>query len=96
MNASTTIVWYIDSGASNHMTGVRGYFIDLSESGLDLEVVLGDNTSVRVVGWGTIPFKGSLESPWRWGMSSVLKKYQGNVVHVVMPWGGQGHFKSGS
>ena len=24
-----------------------------------------------------------------------VEKYQGNVVHLVMPWGGQGHLKSG-
>ena len=35
-------IWYVDSGASCHMTGVREYFSELSESGTDIEVVLGD------------------------------------------------------
>ena len=49
-SASTSSIWYIDSGASSHMTGIRQYFTDLTETGLDLDVVLGDNTSVKVVG----------------------------------------------
>ena len=53
--ASSTSIWYIDSGASHHMTGVREYFIDLIEIG-DLDVVLGDDSVVKEVGSGTISF----------------------------------------
>jgi hypothetical protein len=53
---SSTSIWYIDSGASRHMTGVREYFTDLTEIG-DLEVVLGDDSVVKVVGSGTISFQ---------------------------------------
>jgi hypothetical protein len=53
--ASSTSIWYIDSGASCHMTGVREYFTDLTEIG-NLEVVLGDDSVVKVVGSGTISF----------------------------------------
>ena len=53
-SASTTGIWYIDSGTSSHMTGIRQYFTDLTEIGLDLEVALGDNSSVKVVGRGTV------------------------------------------
>ena len=35
-------IWYVDSRASRHMTGVHEYFSELSESGTDIEVVLGD------------------------------------------------------
>ena len=31
--APTTGIWYIDNGASSHMTGNRQYFIDLTETG---------------------------------------------------------------
>ena len=55
-SASTTSVWYMDGGASSHMAGVCHHFIDLTETGLDLKVVLGDNTSVRAVRRGTVSF----------------------------------------
>jgi hypothetical protein len=54
--ATSTNIWYIDSGASYHMTGVCDYFIDLTEIG-DLEVVLGDDSVVKEVGSGTISFQ---------------------------------------
>jgi hypothetical protein len=54
--ASSTSIWYIDSGASHHMTGVREYFTDLTEIG-DLEVVLGDDSVVKAVGSGIVSFQ---------------------------------------
>jgi hypothetical protein len=52
---ASTRIWYIDSGASNHMTGVREYFTDLTEIE-DLVVVVGDDSVVKAVGNGTISF----------------------------------------
>jgi hypothetical protein len=49
-------VWYIDNGASSHMSGVRKHFTDLTESGIKLEIMIGNNTIVRVVVRGTISF----------------------------------------
>ena len=46
-NSST---WYINSGASSHMTGDRDMFTEMSESDLEIEVVMGDDTVVRAVG----------------------------------------------
>ena len=43
--STTPSTWYIDSGALGHMTGVRDMFIEISETCLELEVVLGDDTS---------------------------------------------------
>ena len=57
LSASTTpSTWYIDSGASRHMTGARDMFTEISETGLELEIVLGDDTMVRAVGRGTVRF----------------------------------------
>ena len=56
-SSSTSSTWYIDSGASSHMTGAREMFSELSQAGIDVEVVLGDDTIVRVVGHGTITFQ---------------------------------------
>ena len=62
-SASTTNTWYIDSGAPSHMTGAQEMFPKLSQAGIDVEVVLGDDTVVRVVGHGTITFERESISP---------------------------------
>ena len=55
-------VWYIDSGASTHMSEVREVFSKMTERDIDVEVELGDDRVVRVVGrWGQFPFRGSLD-----------------------------------
>jgi hypothetical protein len=53
--ATHSNVWYIDSGASRHMIGVREHLTDLTQIG-DLEVVLGDDRVVKAVGSGTVSF----------------------------------------
>jgi hypothetical protein len=55
MRTTHTDTWYIDSGASRHMTGVREHLTDLTETG-NVEVVLGDDREVKVVGSGTVSF----------------------------------------
>ena len=62
-SALSTSVWYIDSGASSHMTGVREHFTYLTKSDLDLEVVLGDDTKVKAVGRGTVSFQRESQEP---------------------------------
>eukprot|EP00253_Pinus_taeda_P003200 PITA_03200 len=49
-------IWYVYSGSSCHMTGVHEY-LELSESGTNIEVVLDDDRVVRVVGVGTLTFQ---------------------------------------
>ncbi|KAD7117216.1 hypothetical protein E3N88_04484 [Mikania micrantha] len=48
-------IWYLDNGASNHMTGCSSHFssIDKEVSGL---VRFGDGSKVRIMGRGTIVF----------------------------------------
>ena len=55
-SASTSNTWYIDSGASSHMTGACEMFFKLSQAETDVEVVLGDDSVVSVIGCGTITF----------------------------------------
>ena len=45
-SASTSSTWYIDSGASSHMTGAHEMFSKLSQADTDVEVVLGDGCCV--------------------------------------------------
>ena len=63
-------IWYVDSGASRHMTGVREYFSELSESGTDIEAVLRDDDIVRAVGVGTLTFDREPKPPLK--VSDVL------------------------
>jgi hypothetical protein len=60
--ATHSSVWYIDSGASRHMTGVHELLTDLTQIG-DLEVVLGDDRVVKAVGSGTISFQRESQPP---------------------------------
>jgi hypothetical protein len=54
---TTPRIWYIDNGASSHMTGVRENFTDLRDTEVRMEISLGDDTIVIVVGRGTITFQ---------------------------------------
>jgi hypothetical protein len=53
---SPSRIWYIDSGASSHMSGVREHFTDLRDPEIKLEIVLGDDNIVRATGRGTVSF----------------------------------------
>jgi hypothetical protein len=55
-------VWYIDSGASRHMTSVCDHLKYITHIS-DLEVVLGDDWVVKVVGSGTISFQRESQPP---------------------------------
>ncbi|KAD1605691.1 hypothetical protein E3N88_42566 [Mikania micrantha] len=46
-------LWFIDSGCSNHMTGIRESFIHIDESFI-LEVNLGNKKKLEVAGKGTV------------------------------------------
>jgi hypothetical protein len=49
-------MWYIDSGASHHMTWVREHLIGLTQIEY-VEVVLGYDRVVKEVGCGTVSFQ---------------------------------------
>jgi hypothetical protein len=49
-------VWYIDNGASSHMTGVHDYFSRLKEE-LDLYIEMGNNLKCRATSHGIVPFQ---------------------------------------
>lgn len=51
-----TNVWYLDNGASNHMTGQRSRFKDLDEN-VQGKVRFGDGSSVCIKGKGSVALK---------------------------------------
>lgn len=54
-NGTESNLWYLDNGASNHMTGVRSKFKELDESITGL-VKFGDGSTVNIKGKGTVVF----------------------------------------
>jgi hypothetical protein len=49
--------WYVDSGASQHMTSARQLFSSLKKQDSRVQVELGDDAKYPVAGVGTIPFQ---------------------------------------
>ena len=56
-------IWYINSGASRHMSGVREHFTDLRDLEIKLEIVLGNDTIVKAAKHGTISFQRECMPP---------------------------------
>lgn len=48
-------VWYLDNGASSHMTGFKSKFMELDEQIRGL-VSFGDGSTIRIEGKGTVVF----------------------------------------
>ncbi|MBD3828844.1 C2HC-type zinc finger protein [Stenotrophomonas sp.] len=65
-------VWFLDSGASFHMTGDRDLFSDLEDKDLGVHIEMGDDGRYSVTGIGTISFERESGKPF------VLKE----VMHV--------------
>ena len=61
----TSRVWYIDSGSSTHMFDVRECFFELKDRGVDVQVELGDDRIIRVVGRATLSFQRESHPPLR-------------------------------
>ena len=49
-SSMTTSLWYVDNGASGHMTGKRNYFSKLSERGMQFDIEVGDDGKYQVEG----------------------------------------------
>ena len=50
-------VWYLDSGASFHMTGDKELFSDLEEKDLQMHIEMGDDGRYNATNIGTITFE---------------------------------------
>jgi len=56
-------VWYLDSGASFHMTGDKELFSDLEEKHLQMHIEMVDDEKYSVTGLGTITFQRKHGAP---------------------------------
>ena len=56
-NSVSTGIWYIDSGASAHMTGVREYFSSYREEQMNFQITMGNSTKCTPVGRGSVVFQ---------------------------------------
>lgn len=52
--------WYVDSGASKHMTGSQDMFETLAEWDSKLHMVVGDKSQKEIRGSGIVPFRMEL------------------------------------
>ena len=50
-------VWYLDLGASFHMTGCKEFFSSLEEKDLQMHIELGDDRQYSTIGIGNVTFK---------------------------------------
>ncbi|XP_039056284.1 uncharacterized protein LOC120199175 [Hibiscus syriacus] len=56
--ASHSNIWFLDSGCSNHMTGVKSLFNEIDET-FKKKVTLGDNKQIQVEEKGNVAVKGN-------------------------------------
>ena len=61
-------IWYIDSGASSHMTRQKRFFRDLQEGGTRIHVELGDDARYQAQGVGTVSFERESGKPLSFSM----------------------------
>ena len=80
--SGTSKVWYIDSGALAHMSGVRECFSELNEQGVSVEVELGDDRVVRAIGRGTLSFQRESRHPLRFRDVYYVPGLRKNLISV--------------
>ena len=77
-------VWYLDSGASFHMTGDKELFIDLEEKDLQMHIEMGDNGWYSATRIGTITFHRELGKPFQLKHVMHISGLKKNLVSVTM------------
>jgi hypothetical protein len=74
-------IWYLDNGASNHMTGDVLKFRDLDHAVLG-KVRFGDDSTVDIQGRGTIVFEGKHGDHWVLSDVYYIPKLKSNLVSL--------------
>eukprot|EP00253_Pinus_taeda_P011151 PITA_11151 len=77
-------VWYLDSGASFHMTGEKELFSDLEEKYLHIHIEMGDDKKYSATGLGTITFQRELVDPLTLKNVMYVPRLKNNLVTISM------------
>lgn len=77
----TSGTWYLDNGASNHMTGDPGKFLELDE-GVTGRVKFGDGSGVQIEGKESILFECRDGSQWLLRGVYYIPKLKSNLVSL--------------
>eukprot|EP00253_Pinus_taeda_P029115 PITA_29115 len=77
-------VWYLDSGASFHMTGDKSLFSTLEEKDLQMHIEMGDDGKYCVSGEGTVMFHREHGSPLTLTDVKYVPGLKKNMVSVAM------------
>ena len=77
-------VWYLDSGASFHMTGDEKLFSDLEEKDLQMHIEMGDDGRYSATGIGTITFVRESSKPFMLKDVMHVQGLKKNLVSVAM------------
>ena len=77
-------VWFLDSGASFHMTGDRYLFPDLDEKDLGVHIEMGDDGRYSATGIGTISFQRESGKPFVFRDVMHVPGLKKNLISVAM------------
>ena len=77
-------VWYLDSGASFHMTGDKELFSDLEEKDLQIHIEMGDDGQYNATNIGTITFERESDKPFQLKDVMHVPSPKKNLVSVTM------------
>ena len=77
-------VWYLESGASFHMTSNKDLFCNLEEKDLQMHIEMGDDGRYNATGLGTVTFQRELGSPFTLRDVMYVSGLKKNLVSISM------------
>ena len=77
-------IWFLDSGASFHMTGDRDLFSHLDEKDLGVHIEMGDDGRYSEISIGTISFERESGKPFVLKEVMHVPRLKKNLISVVM------------
>jgi len=78
------ILWYLDLGASFHMTGCREFFSDLEENYLQMHIDMGNEGRYTTIDVDTITFQRESRSPLTLKDVMLVPCLKKNIIYVVV------------
>ena len=84
VSSSMRSVWYLDSGASFHMTRDKELFSDLEEKDIQMHIEMGDDGRYSATSIGTITFERESGKPFLLKDVMHVPGLKKNLVSVAM------------